>query len=950
MNFSEKYGIVISFPEKRIKFHFIKLQEKADIKNDYLKFSKSEKKIFNLIQNANQWKEKIDENEILEELKNISFKILLKDNKVFELKYSPKKTPAEFLLIKEKKVFPEKKDDFILKIEDNNFKFFFVGLKAVFVFSENTFFEITSENKTALSIIKRAFLQKYSKNSKQYSQKKETSFSADEVFEINEIQKELKNIFELNSNLPANFHIQEIKEKKEILEINYKHKENFVEIIPYLDYKIKKIPISESIRLNKKNQENPFSRKYSEDLGFDFLIKIENDRILWAKIDLEKEVEFYKHLLSLKNELGLNAKMILKVSGLRQTRHFLEKNWKNFKTLPFEKIYLNEKIDFEMVKFKADVDFSLKNSENLLNLKADFYLGENKITLEDLKKYAQKKDDFIAGENGSLLKIENNEELERLISILNRFQAKEEAGLFEGKLYHATELQDIFTNSEYYKTKKDAGFEKFLNDLEEQADTNKKPIDFELPKKFKTILRPYQTDGVGWMNFLKKYNLGGILADDMGLGKTLQALILLSLKKNNKASIVIAPKSVLENWKIEAKRFTPELKTIIIDGDNIERYKKISDIKDYDLVITSYSLFQRDAEIYKEKNIKFYYAILDEAQYIKNFRTQNAIRVKEIDSEHRLALTGTPLENSISEIWSIFEFLMPGFLGSQKEFTKKFVSPISQGDKKSLKKLQKKITFFMLRRLKTDVLSELPEKTEQKLFIDLSPDQKILYQEILNKLKKEFFNEVGEQNYKKSYIHILAALTKLRQICNHPNLLMKDEDYQKYHSGKLLAFNELISELISEKRKILVFSQFTSMLDILEEEIQKKKISFARLDGSTKNRQKLIDDFNQDEKKQIFLISLKAGGIGLNLTSADSVIIFDPWWNPSTENQAIDRAHRIGQKKSVNVYKLISKDSIEEKILNLQKEKASLFDSIVNKTETNFKKMNWEDIKNLFEL
>jgi SNF2 family DNA or RNA helicase len=292
--------------------------------------------------------------------------------------------------------------------------------------------------------------------------------------------------------------------------------------------------------------------------------------------------------------------------------------------------------------------------------------------------------------------------------------------------------------------------------------------------------------------------------------------------------------------------------------------------------LTSYSLFQRDSDFYKENSVKFNYAILDEAQYIKNFRTKNAATVKEIDSDYRLALSGTPLENSVGEIWSIFEFLMPGFLGTQSEFTKRYITPISKGDKKALINLQKKISFFMMRRLKSDVLEELPEKIEQKIFVDLSPDQKVLYQEILKKIKKDFLSDDGEENFKKSYMHILAALTKLRQVCNHPNLILKEENHKKYHSEKLNIFNDLVEEIISEDRKVLVFSQFTSMLNILESELKEKQISYSRLDGSTKDRDGEINKFNKEKENKVFLISLKAGGVGLNLTSADSVIIFDP--------------------------------------------------------------------------
>lgn len=950
---AKNYAVVIVFKDKKASYNFIKIIKEAQLQEDYLSFSKEEKKIFNLIQNSKKWNEEIDRTELFENIKNSSFKIYYKNHSVQEISFLKDDIlSANFSLVKTNPIFPEKINDFVLEINNKSYNDFILTRTSIFYIKDGILGEITTNNKFLLNIIKRSFLKKYSNIKTIYSEFSKTSLSTEEILEINYIKKDLKKIFKLETNVKNDFEIKEIKSQKKILEINYNHKENSIEIIPYLDYGIQKIPISSSVYLSNKGGQEKFVRKANDEFGEDYLINIQNDEIIWNKIDSNAEIDFFKHLFALKNDLGINSKLILKKTGIRQMKTFLETNWKFFKTLPFEKIYLNEKVDFEIVKFKADVDLNLKNSNDLLNLKADFYLGENKISISELQRYSQKKDSYITRDDGTLLKIENSEEMERLLSILNKFKEKEQSGEFEGKLYHVTELQNIFTNSEYYKTKMDDGFKNFLNEIKNQEKSNGQTlVKINIPKAISKILRPYQASGIEWMNFLKKYHFGGILADDMGLGKTLQALTLLTINRvSGQPSIVIAPKTLLGNWMDEVKKFAPELKTIIIEGDMKDREKIIKKINSYDLILTSYSLFQRDSEFYKEQKIKFNYAILDEAQYIKNFRTKNATIVKEVDSNYRLALTGTPLENSVAEIWSIFEFLMPGFLGTQGEFTKKYTTPISKGDKKVLKNLQEKISFFMMRRIKSDVLEELPEKTEQKLFVDLSPDQKILYQEILKKIKKDLLDKSSEENYKKSYIHILAALTKLRQVCNHPNLILKEKNYKKYNSEKLNIFNNLIDEIISEDRKVLVFSQFTSMLDILSSELQDKKIKFSRLDGSTKNRKKVVDDFNNKKENKVFLISLKAGGVGLNLTSADSVIIFDPWWNPSTENQAIDRAHRIGQKKSVNVYKLITKDTIEDKILLMQKEKASLFDAIVNKTEKDFKKMDWEDIKNLFEM
>jgi len=358
---------------------------------------------------------------------------------------------------------------------------------------------------------------------------------------------------------------------------------------------------------------------------------------------------------------------------------------------------------------------------------------------------------------------------------------------------------------------------------------------------------------------------------------------------------------------------------------------------------------QKDCEVYDKQKIKFNYCVLDEAQFIKNHATKNAQIVKKINADYRLALTGTPLENSVSEIWSIFDFLMPGFLGSYNSFARKFQNPIMKySDAPALKNLREKTECFMLRRAKSEVLKELPPKVEQFSHCHLEKAQNILYQEILANVKSEIFETVKNKGFNKSRIHILAGLMKLRQVCNHPVLLLKDEDHTKYESAKLNMFLELIDEIVGGKNKVLVFSQFTKMLDILAKELDKNNISYSYLSGKTKKRQELVDDFNKNEDKQVFLISLKAGGTGLNLTSANNVIIFDPWWNPSVENQAIDRTHRIGQKKSVNVYRLITKGTIEERIVKLQDKKKFLFDNLVGESKDLFTKLTWDDIKELF--
>jgi SNF2 family DNA or RNA helicase len=509
------------------------------------------------------------------------------------------------------------------------------------------------------------------------------------------------------------------------------------------------------------------------------------------------------------------------------------------------------------------------------------------------------------------------------------------------------ELDEFLKSFDKTKLTSNAEYKEIITELKE-----KKPIgETELPILKNFEFRDYQKEGIYWLNFLKKYNFGGILADEMGLGKTLQALSLLRMNiGENKTHIVLCPKSLILNWKAEAKKYYPELKVLVISQNSKKREEYIKQSHDYDIVITSYSMIQKDYKIYLDNEIKFEYMILDEAHYIKNIKTQSNKAVRIINSNRKVILTGTPLENNLTELYGTFEIIMPGFLGTPTEFRRDFISKIERNNRIALEILQARIRPLILRRTKKEVLKELPEKQEQIVYNEMTNKQSIVYKEILNRVKadvEETIEKEGERSGK-SKIQILSALLRLRQICNHPQLVdpkLNEEDM----SSKLNQFNELIDEIVEGGEKVLVFSQFTKMLDILQKSLEGKNIEFVRLDGSTKNRQEVVDNFNEDKKIKVFLISLKAGGVGLNLTSASSVFIYDPWWNPQAENQAIDRAHRIGQEKTVNVYKFITKNSIEEKILKLQERKGNLFDNIVTENTEFIKKLEWEDLLELFD-
>ena len=416
--------------------------------------------------------------------------------------------------------------------------------------------------------------------------------------------------------------------------------------------------------------------------------------------------------------------------------------------------------------------------------------------------------------------------------------------------------------------------------------------------------------------------------------------------KEKTTSIVVCPSTLVLNWKAEIEKWCSSIKVLIIRGKAKERKEKLEDYKDYDLLITSYDLLKRDIENYEDKNFKL--IIADEAQYIKNSSTQNATSLKSLNGETKFALTGTPIENSIAELWSIFDFIMPGYLYGYSKFKKKFEEPILKyEDKEALQRLKRLISPFILRRVKKDVLTELPDKNIIVMKNEMEEEQERLYLSYLAQTKKEIAEEINDNGFEKSKFKILMLLTRLRQICCHPGLFI---DNYKGSSGKLNQCMDLVSDAIESGHKILLFSSYTSMFPIIEKELDKKKIKFLKLIGSTpvNDRIQMVDEFNNNDEIKVFLISLKAGGTGLNLTSADVVIHYDPWWNVSSENQATDRAYRIGQKNSVQVYKLITSNSIEEKINKMQERKEKLSKDVLSTKETFINKMTKEEILDLF--
>ncbi len=539
-------------------------------------------------------------------------------------------------------------------------------------------------------------------------------------------------------------------------------------------------------------------------------------------------------------------------------------------------------------------------------------------------------------------KIKNSDEVVPIVNKLKDFveEIEKEKGIskliktmiLEDEIYSMVNSKDTFVINKKGKT---------LELLKEMR-TMKPSVLPKIPEEVSDIMREYQKIGFYWLSFLYKHSFGGILADDMGLGKTLQALAFIkyiSEQEEHLPSLVICPTSLVYNWAREIEKFFPSMKYGIAVGKPSEREYVLENFKNYQIIITSFPIVRNDIDLYKNK--KFKVVVVDEAQYIKNKEAKTTKLVKMIDSNIKIALTGTPIENSIADLWSIFDFVLPGFFENYTNFMQKYSKPENQ------KELVKRIYSFILRRKKENVLKELPSKIEQNVFCEMDPKQREIYEYVLRDLRMNILEKVSELGFEKSKIHIFSALTKLRQICNHPYLV--SDNYQDVTSGKLELLMDLLNDAIESEHKILVFSQFVEMLKIIENQLKKDQIDYSYLDGSTRNRQEIIDEFNQNNEKKVFLISLKAGGFGINLTSADVVILYDPWWNPMIEKQAMDRVHRIGQTKTVNVYKLVTQNSIEEKILKLQDSKKLLFDNIIEESSSMLNNLSWEEIKKLFE-
>ena len=593
--------------------------------------------------------------------------------------------------------------------------------------------------------------------------------------------------------------------------------------------------------------------------------------------------------------------------------------------------------DAELKKYfvgESSLEIKVNESIDWFDIHAVVRFGDYEIPFNELRKLINKKSKEIKLPNGEIAVIPDS----WLTDYAELFAFMEEDGQGQNlklKKHHLSLIEDL-RNGQLAQVTMDRKLQK-LQGFEEIED-------YELPKGFKGKLRPYQKAGYNWMRFLAEYSFGGCLADDMGLGKTVQTLALLQSQKSEGAiqtSLLVMPTSLIYNWQIEASKFTPKLKVLIYSGT--QRDKNPETFAKYDLVITSYGITRIDIDILN--TFYFNYVILDESQAIKNPDSIIAKSVGKLKSRHRLILTGTPLENSTMDLWSQLSFVNPGLLGAQKYFKNEFQLPIEkQQDIEKTRKLNVIIKPFILRRQKSQVAKDLPEKIESVKFSEMTPDQAEKYEEVKSFYRNKILDTIETSGIRKSQMLLLQGLTQLRQIANHPKMV--DEDFEG-DSGKFEDVRYMVESALSEGHKVLIFSQFVKHLTIVRKYLDDKGMSYAYLDGSTKDRQGQVDSFQNNKDIKLFLISLRAGGLGLNLTEADYVFLLDPWWNPAIEEQAVDRAHRIGQKKTVFTYKFIARDTVEEKILALQKNKLKLASDLISTEESFMKKLTTEDISEL---
>lgn len=727
------------------------------------------------------------------------------------------------------------------------------------------------------------------------------------------------------------------------------------EIIFYKDMHIRDLyNLISHLNIMSKNLslDNAIMEKLGNEINVDFNFEKQEERFCCnvTLIYNEKKLSYCEALNS-RNEIIRKArKLRLIESELNKNRFyyknntfifygtdddfydFLKEEFKYLKELGQVSILEDSEKCYKFYKGDISEAYLNENKDNSFNFSFKLNGIDNKELGYIVEAYKNKKS-YIKLRDNTFVDLKDKELIEfiRIIESLNIdvTQEKDEYKLQLNQLYY---LNSKLENKQINLTYGRESLQKAMIKLDELNDNK-----FKIPSNLKCYLREYQIKGYNWFKSLSHLGFGGILSDEMGLGKTIQTITFL-LSEKNKRSLVITPTSLIFNWKQEFDKVAPSLKVGVIHGSKSERIKSLAMLYDYDVILTTYGTVKND--ILEYEKINFDYVIVDEGQNINNPESQNAKIIKKIKSKSRFVLTGTPIENNLIELWSLFDFIMPGYLYNKQDFSSKFINKVEY-----LEELKILISPYILRRTKKDVIREIPDKIESRYLVEMTESQKKLYKAYV----KDIQNNINNNTTNKNHITIFSYLMKLRQICLDPTLII--ENYIG-GSGKINVAKELILKNIKE-HKILLFSQFTSVLSRISHELDLQNINYCYLDGSipSKNRMKLVEEFNRNEDIRIFLISLKAGGTGLNLTSADIVIHFDPWWNLSVEDQATDRAHRIGQKKVVEVIKLLAKDTIEEKILRLQQDKKELINDVITgelKDDNVVNKLRSDEIINLF--
>ena len=671
------------------------------------------------------------------------------------------------------------------------------------------------------------------------------------------------------------------------------------------------------------------------------IIKNEDKKITVYVRDLEAEKDFLSYLSTLHPDFkDMSFQKFFYLSYEQVTRNmwffdFFEK----LQSKDIEVFGLKNLKNFKYSPYRATVATSIKSGQDWFDVSIDVSFGDNQIDLQQIKKAIINKQKFIQLKDGSvgILPEKWFEKLDKYFR--NGEIAKDKLKI--SKLRFSV-IDELFDNIDDAKI------------IEELAIKRKKLEAFtkitktRIPKEMKANLRPYQKEGYNWLNFLEEMKWGGILADDMGLGKTLQILTFLQkvVKKNKTPNLIVVPTTLLFNWQIEIEKFAPELTTHYYYG--IDRIKDTSEFSKHQLIFTTYGVLVRDIEIFHK--YKFNYVILDESQAIKNPMSQRYKAVNLLKANNKITLTGTPIENNTFDLFAQMNFVNPGMLGTMKSFKENYSTPIDRdGNEEIAQELQKIINPFILRRTKEKVAKELPSKTENIIYCEMEPEQQKIYESYKNKYRNQLLKKISKDGLGKSKMFVLEGLMRLRQICDSPALLKDDSVDDSQQAVKI---KEIVRHITNKtaNHKLLIFSQFVEMLSLIKEELDKKHILYEYLDGksTTKQREESVNNFQNDEKLRVFLISLRAGGTGLNLTAADYVYIVDPWWNPAVENQAIDRCYRIGQDKKVFAYRMICKNTVEEKIIELQSKKKKIANDIIQTEKGIMKSLKLNDIKKLF--